>query len=512
MRREKLVSEAKEQLGNYILSEKVGTGGMAEVFLAHHKKHPNKRFALKRMLTKFSQNKSLVNMFIQEASLASILNHPNIIPIYDFGVIDNQYFLAMEYLEGKDLKSILRACIIQKKALPVALCIHIACQTLHALDYAHNKCDHYQRPLQIVHRDISPQNIMISFDGSIKILDFGIAKAIAKPGDEEKGILKGKFSYMSPEQASGKAIDPRSDVFAVGIVLWELLTLHSCYTANEPMELIKKVRQAKIAPPHIINSKVPHELSDIIMKALDKNLQTRYQSALDFGVELENFLLDRYGSVNHADMISFLSTVFYEPRLKETLNEALQKNSAYVSFDQFNDNKHGQFNHSKYSKSSKLKKLTPWKIAPSLLEKYIHTFLVLILYLLSGWFIYQKKALLKAAFTSPPSFIQSTSKRISAFLTEKESSQQKISSLTSVASIEKNPPIFFFNQPIAKAIKNLRVKTILAISTRLSAIAEKPENYFKDTHSYYFSESGYTLGILFSQETNTLNIMSVKKN
>lgn len=505
------MAEKKEQLGNYILSEKVGTGGMAEVFLAHHKKHPNKRFALKRMLTKFSQNKSLVNMFIQEASLASILNHPNIIPIYDFGVIDNQYFLAMEYLEGKDLKSILRACIIQKKTLPVALCVHIACQALHALHYAHNKCDHYQRPLQIVHRDISPQNIMISFDGSVKILDFGIAKAIAKPGDEEKGMLKGKFSYMSPEQASGKAIDPRSDVFAVGIVLWELLTLHSCYTANEPMELIKKVRQAKIAPPHIINSKVPQELSDIIMKALERNLQTRYQSALEFGLDLENFLLDRYGSVNHADMISFLSTVFYEPKLAETLNEALQNNTDYVSFNQFESN-NGQFDHSKYSKSSKLKKLTPWKVAPSLLEKYLRPLFVLALYLLTAWFIYQKKPALKASFNSPPSYIQSSSKFISSFLTKKDIKESNISSLISTLPNDKNSSTIFFNKPIMDTVNSLRTQTVLALSNKLNIIAQKPEVYFKGKNTYEFSESGYTIGMLFSQETHSLNIISIKKN
>ncbi|HMQ10171.1 MAG TPA: serine/threonine-protein kinase [Oligoflexia bacterium] len=507
------MAEKKEYLGNYILSEKIGTGGMAEVFLAHHKKHPNKRFALKRMLTKFSQNKSLVNMFIQEASLASILNHPNIIPIYDFGVIDNQYFLAMEYLEGKDLKSVLRACIIQKKSLPVALCVHIACQALHALHYAHNKCDHYQRPLQIVHRDISPQNIMISFDGNVKILDFGIAKAIAKPGDEEKGMLKGKFSYMSPEQASGKAIDPRSDVFAVGIVLWELLTLHSCYTANDPMELIKKVRLAKIAPPHIINQKVPLELSDIIMKALERNLQTRYQGALEFGIDLENFLLDRYGSVNHADMISFLSTVFYEPKLTETLNEALQNNTDYVSFNQFNDNKNGQFDHSKYAQSSKLKKVTPWKVAPSLLEKYLKPLVVLALYILTGLFIYQKKPALKAAFTSPPAYIQSTSKAISAFLTEKNIKSSSILSLSSsLPSNTNNAPTVFFNKPIADTINTLRAQTILALSQQLEAVAQKPENYFKKSDVYEFTSSGYTVGMLFSKETQSLNIISLKKN
>ena len=283
---------------------------MAEVYKAQSTVEPNIIVAIKRILPQFSLDKRLIGMLVNEARLSLVLSHPNVVPVLDFGMVDGNYFIAMEYVQGKDLKSIMIRCKTREADLPFAMAIHTIVQVLRGLDYAYNKRDQYDRPLHIVHRDISPQNVMVSMWGEVKVLDFGIAKATTKDGDTQAGILKGKFSYMSPEQARGEDIDHRSDIYSAGVVLWELLTLESCFQAETDLRLLDHVRQGKIRDPSIVNPKVPRELAYLVLRAMNKKPRKRFQRAVEFADALENFQLDRYGAVTDADLAAFVRNLF----------------------------------------------------------------------------------------------------------------------------------------------------------------------------------------------------------
>lgn len=299
-----------EKFGQYELVNLLGTGGMAEVFLAHPAGSPHITLAIKRILPRFSRNPKIIQMLVQEASLGVGLIHPNIVRILDFGRIDGIYFIAMEYVEGKDLKSIVRKAHSKQKQLPIPLILHIGIEILRGLDYAHNKSDHYQRPLNIVHRDISPQNIMLSFLGDVKILDFGIAKPTAKPGDPEKGLLKGKIAYMSPEQAHGDDITFASDIFSLGILLWELLTMRALFNGETDLELIREVRRAEVPSPQVYNPAISKDLASLVLKALQKKPSQRYGSAAEMARQLSQYLRERFGILSHQDILIFLGEVY----------------------------------------------------------------------------------------------------------------------------------------------------------------------------------------------------------
>jgi serine/threonine protein kinase len=296
--------------GRYILVSKLGMGGMAEVFKAQKKGVPESMLAIKRILPQFTADKKLVGMLINEARLSLGLNHPNIVPVLDFGMVDGNYFIAMEYVRGKDLKSIMIRCKTRNIELPVQMSVYIMSQVLRALEYAHTKRDNFDQPLQIVHRDISPHNILISVWGEVKILDFGIAKAITLPGSTQAGILKGKFSYMSPEQSFGDDVDHRTDVFSAGIVLWEFLTLESYYQAETDIKLLTQVREAKPRDPSEVNPKVPKALAQIVLKALEKKPKKRFQSAGEFVTALDDYQKEFFGSVTDEDVGAFVRSLF----------------------------------------------------------------------------------------------------------------------------------------------------------------------------------------------------------
>lgn len=283
---------------------------MAEVFKATITAYPDFLVAIKRILPQFSAHRELVNMLVTEASLTVGLSHPNVVPILDFGAVGDLYFLAMEYIHGKDLKSIMIRLKVRKGEFPIPLAVHIMAQVLRGLDYAHHKCDKYGRPLQLVHRDISPQNVMISFSGQVKILDFGIAKASARSPSTQAGVLKGKFSYMSPEQAKGEDVDPRTDIFSAGIVLWELLTLEPCFEGDTDIELLKNVRKGKVRHISDVNPKIPREFSEIVMKALQKKPRKRYATSGEFADALEKYQNERFGKLTEADTAAFLRNLY----------------------------------------------------------------------------------------------------------------------------------------------------------------------------------------------------------
>ena len=278
--------------GQYELIEPIATGGMAEVFRARMRgvEGFQKIVAIKRILAHLTDNDEFVTMFVDEAKLAAQLQHPNIIHIYDLGKIERSYYIAMEYIDGKDLRSILRTLGDKKARLPLGLALFIGSRLAAALDYAHRKKDLQGTAMALVHRDVSPQNVLISYDGDIKLCDFGIAKAASKASHTRAGALKGKLQYMSPEQAWGKDIDNRSDIFSLGLVLYEMLSGRKGFVGDSELSILEQVRSSRLVPLRDIDPSIPPEVERVVMKALKEDREERYQTAADMASELGSIL------------------------------------------------------------------------------------------------------------------------------------------------------------------------------------------------------------------------------
>jgi tRNA A-37 threonylcarbamoyl transferase component Bud32 len=268
-----------ETFGRYRLVEPIGTGGMAVVYraVAHTAEGP-RTLVIKRILPELSRDPVFVKMLVGEARLSSRLNHPGIVQVFELGRVGNEYFLAMEHVDGIDLVRLLNRCIARKKPLPVGLVCHIVREVATALAYAHDLTDVEGRPLEIVHRDISPANIMVTVDGGVKLLDFGVAKAAEHIRDDRTrtGTLKGKVSYLSPEQAEGFTPDRRADVFALGIVLYEILTLKRLFRADTDLATLRLVRECNVTPPSQLRADVPPELDAIVMQMMARDPGQRF--------------------------------------------------------------------------------------------------------------------------------------------------------------------------------------------------------------------------------------------
>ena len=280
-----------EQFGKYQLIRKIGTGGMAEVYLARTSvaQGLNKILVIKKIHTAYARSRQFVAMFVDEAKIALGLNHPNIIQVFDFGAVGDTYFLAMEYNEGIDLLRLLQEAARARVRLPYGISAFIVQQIAKGLDYAHRKTDEFGEPLGIVHRDISPQNVLVSWDGSVKIVDFGIARA--RDVHEEAGVIKGKFAYMSPEQARGDIVDCRSDVFAAGIVLYELVCARPLFH-GKGKEALEMVKSGQIPRPRDFAPELPESLEKTILQALAFDRRDRFQTARDLQHELGRFQLE----------------------------------------------------------------------------------------------------------------------------------------------------------------------------------------------------------------------------
>jgi serine/threonine protein kinase len=298
--------------GPYRLLEKLAVGGMAEVFKGKRSgvEGFEKVVAVKKILPHLSDNKEFVDMFIDEAKMVVGLTHPNIVQIFDLGRIDKSYYIAMEYVHGRDLRSILRRTRERGALIPLPLCLRIAIMVSAALGYAHRKKDDRGRAMKIVHRDISPQNILISFEGDVKLTDFGIAKAATKASSTDRGALRGKLLYMSPEQAWGKAIDRRSDLFSLGIVLYEMVTDQKPFLAASEMSVLEMVRECRVVAPSSVNATVPQSLERVIMKALDRDPERRYQSAAEMIKDLERVQTGRPAPATAADLARYMEQLF----------------------------------------------------------------------------------------------------------------------------------------------------------------------------------------------------------
>jgi serine/threonine protein kinase/CheY-like chemotaxis protein len=308
--------EILEEYGNYFLLEKIAIGGMAELFKAQQRgvQGFQKIVAIKRILPHFSDNEDFVTMFIDEAKLAAQLTHPNIVQIFDLGKAGSSYYIAMEYVNGRDLRTLLRKVREYSLPFPEQAAAFVVMKVAAALDYAHRKRGFDDRELKLVHRDISPQNVILSTEGAVKLVDFGIAKAASKASHTVAGALKGKLLYMSPEQATGQPLDNRSDLYSLGLVLFELLTGERCFQADSELGVLEKVRLGRISDLHMLNPNVSKEMGAIVNRALQKSVDHRYPSARFMERDLRDYLQRQGAPIAEHDMAEYMNALLHGTR------------------------------------------------------------------------------------------------------------------------------------------------------------------------------------------------------
>jgi serine/threonine-protein kinase len=300
------------RLGRYILVDRLGAGGMAEVFraLVLGPEQFQRVVVVKRILAQFAAKPAFVQMFIDEARLCGRLSHPNIIQVYEFGTQDRQYFITMEYADGRSLGHILQRLHDRRERLPPVIAAEILRQVCRGVAYAHGLCAEDGKPLQIIHRDLSPANLLVGYNGAVKVLDFGIARMENRfrSGVTDPGQVKGKSAYLAPEQITRAAVDHRADLFTLGIVMHEMLTGQRLFRAGTSSEDIQRVRAMPIAPPSRINPAVPVRLDAIVMRALRRQPEERYQNATDLADALESFLLEH--RVSSQELPAFMRALY----------------------------------------------------------------------------------------------------------------------------------------------------------------------------------------------------------
>jgi len=303
---------APSEFGQYTLLERIAVGGMAEVWKARMKgvEGFQKTVAIKKILSHLTDSSDFVTMFIDEAKLAAQLNHNNIIHIYDLGKIDDAYFIAMEYVEGKDLRTILNTARQKERSIPLGLALVVASALAAALDHAHRKKDFEGHELGLVHRDVSPQNVLISYEGDIKLCDFGIVKAVTKASKTQMGALKGKLQYMSPEQAWGRPVDARSDIFSLGSLLFEMLTGRRLFSGESEMSVLDAVREGRVQAPRDLDPRLPLEVNALVLKALARDPADRFQSAADMQREIDSSLSSLKPRPTAHELAGFMQELF----------------------------------------------------------------------------------------------------------------------------------------------------------------------------------------------------------
>ena len=285
---------------------------MAEVFLARTSSIDgfDKDLVIKRIRPELTRDETFVSMFIDEARVSIALSHPNVVQVFDFGSVPtddgNSYYLAMEFVRGCDLGALLQLDEFDAKGLPPEVALYCVGQMCRGLDYAHNLKGRHGEPLQVIHRDISPRNVLLSFDGGVKIADFGIAKAKNRISQTQPGMVLGKLVYMAPEHATGLEIDARADVFSTGAVLWELLTGHQLYGGQLTPEAMNRIRIADVERPSVYTKRIGRKLDALVMKALARDSDERFLSARELGVAISELLVKEYRSFSDYDLQAFL--------------------------------------------------------------------------------------------------------------------------------------------------------------------------------------------------------------
>jgi serine/threonine protein kinase len=316
-------ASAPEQFGPYLVYERLGAGGMATVHRAVKTGFEGfqRPVALKRLLSQYAGDQDFVRGFVREARLASRLQHANIAQTYDLGRVDHTYYIAMELVDGYDLRHVLRHIAYSVGPMPVSLVLAVMLQVCDALDYAHNFADETGRPLGIVHRDVSPSNLLVGRDGVVKIIDFGIAKASSATLYTASGVLKGKFSYMAPESLDGHT-DSRSDLFAVGAVIYELLTARPLFKGKTDFDTLDQIKRMQPPPPSKLNPQIPPEVDQVVLTALAKNPVQRWQAAGQLRNAL-GALADRQGMrASHLDVPRWIEWALAQPAQKQAWDEA----------------------------------------------------------------------------------------------------------------------------------------------------------------------------------------------
>ncbi len=293
----------------YEVIERLDAGGMAEVFRGRAVSIEGfeKQVAIKRVLPHLAQNQKFVNMFLDEAKLSLFLDHANVVSVFDLGRAGDTYFIVMEFIDGANLKRIIEWFHNRHDRIPIAIAVYITMEMCRGLDYAHQKQDPSGNALNIVHRDVSPPNVLVSKQGEIKLTDFGLAKAQSQIEVTDPGVVKGKFGYLSPEAAIGEAIDQRTDVFAVGIVLWEMLAGRRLFQGKTDVDTLQLVRAADIPPLRTYNPDVDPELEQIARDSLARDPARRTQTARELGTNLSKFLFSRGMSVTSYDLASYVT-------------------------------------------------------------------------------------------------------------------------------------------------------------------------------------------------------------
>jgi serine/threonine-protein kinase len=307
-------TETCELFGKYELLDRIATGGMAEIFRAVSASIDGfrKHVALKRILPHLSEDAEFVSLFIAEAKLAVSLTHSNIVQVLDFGRVETCYYMAMELVDGRDLTQLLVKQSRRKKFVPIDVACFLLSEILLGLEFAHTRRSPGGESLGIVHRDVSPHNLLVSYDGEVKLTDFGIAKAKTHVSLTKPGVIFGKFAYMSPEQASGLEVDARSDVYAAGITLYETLTGRRLFWAEDPMRTLEKVRHPKVSPPSRYNPEITRELDQIVLTALASDRDRRYQSCRQFAAALQEQLHRTSPGFNHFRVAHLMKELFEE--------------------------------------------------------------------------------------------------------------------------------------------------------------------------------------------------------
>ncbi len=306
--------QAGERIGRYEIQKRLAVGGMAEIFLAKLKGEAGfeKEIVLKKILPQWSGDRDFIAMLVDEAKIAVRLNHSNIVQVYELAREGDMYYIALEYVHGIDLRRLLQRAQAQKTVLPFKAALFIAAEVLEGLAYAHASKDASGKSLNLVHRDVSPQNILLSFDGTVKLTDFGIAKAASRSQETITGVLKGKFAYMSPEQANQEALDGRSDLFSLAVVLYEMLTGERLFYRGADLDTLDRVRRCDIASAAEALKGLPGEIGDLLLKALAKRPEDRFGDARAFRESMLRCVRELGKEFSREDLSRYLASLFPE--------------------------------------------------------------------------------------------------------------------------------------------------------------------------------------------------------
>lgn len=301
-----------QPFGKYYLLERIATGGMAEIFKAKYRAEGGfeKTLVIKRILPHLAQDDDFIAMFRDEAHLTVRLNHANIVQVFDFGKHEEDYFLAMEYVQGQNLRQVMRRCQELGAPVPIPFALLAVNEVAKGLNYAHTRRDDSDQLLGVIHRDVTPSNVLVSYEGEVKIADFGIAKAQSRASGTQAGMIKGKAAYLAPEQVMGRPIDARVDLFSLGAVLWEMLVGRKLFTGDTDFEIMAKITKGPIPAPSQANAAIPPDIDHVVMRCLERDPERRYPGAAALQKDLTP-LLQKYGAtVTTVDVSSFLRRIF----------------------------------------------------------------------------------------------------------------------------------------------------------------------------------------------------------